>query len=199
LINLWYTPPIVDNLQVIMLTLCRCLIIFCLMSLLTSVQATNLKQIEQGISDTVITTKIKTKIANDKNLNPLKISVSTYHGVVTLRGHAKNRHAFVDALRLAVATKGVRSVDTTHLDIKRVNSAFADAYITTKIEAAILEAKVLDDESIPLVGINATTKNGIVTVSGQVKSNQSIAAILKRAHHIHGVKKVISKLEVINT
>lgn len=159
-------------------------------------QAADFKQIEQGISDTVITTKIKTNIAKNKNLNPLKISVSTHNGVVTLRGHAKNKQAFVDTLRIATSTQGVKSVITSDLDIKHVNSAFADAYITTKIEAAVLEAKVLDDESIPIVGINAKTINGIVTISGEVKSSQSVDAILKRVERIHGVKKVISNLEV---
>lgn len=178
-----------------MCKLYRCLIALLLMGTINQVQATDLQQLEQGISDTVITTKIKTKIAKNKNLNPLKISVSTHNGVVILRGHAKNKQAFVDTLRIATSTKGVKSVNTTDLDIKHVNSAFADAYITTKIEAAVLEAKVLDDESIPLVGINATTVNGIVTITGTVKSNKSIAAILKRVNNIHGVKKVISNLE----
>ncbi|MDP3705567.1 MAG: BON domain-containing protein [Legionellaceae bacterium] len=173
----------------------RCFITLLLIGSVNHAQATDLQQFEQRISDTVITTKIKTRMAKNKNLNPLKISVSTHNGIVTLHGHAKNKQAFVDTLRIATTTKGVKSVDTTDLDLKHVNSAFADAYITAKIEAAVLEAKVLDDESIPIVGINATTVNGIVTISGQVKSNKSIAAILKRVNTIHGVKKVISNLE----
>lgn len=176
--------------------LSRYFIFIALMSTLFLAQAADLKKIEQGISDTVITTKIKTKITQDKNLNPLKISVTTHDGIVTLRGHAKNKQAFVDTLRIATSTTGVKGVDTSHLDIKLVNSAFADAYITAKVEAAVLEAKVLDDESIPLVGINAKTMNGIVHISGQVKSGKSVALILKRVNHIHGVKKIISNLEV---
>lgn len=164
--------------------------------LFQSAQAADLKKIEQGISDTVITTKIKTKFTKNKNLNPLKISVSTEKGVVTLVGHAKNKPAFVDALRIVTNTKGVRSINTTAFDIKVVNSAFTDAYITAKIEAAVLESKVLDDESIPLVGINASTLNGIVTLTGILKHERSIDAILKRAHHIHGVKKIISHLSI---
>jgi hyperosmotically inducible protein len=159
-------------------------------------QATNLKEIEQEISDSVITTKITAKFAKNKDLSPLKISVSTVNGVVKLKGNVKNKEAFVKALRLAVATKGVKLIDTDHLMIKAVNSSFTDAYITAKVEAAVLKAKVLDDESIPLVGINATTTNGNVTLSGHVKNEKSIAAILKRVSAIRGVKKIISGLEV---
>jgi hyperosmotically inducible protein len=72
----------------------------------------------------------------------------------------------------------------------------SDAYITAKVETAVLKAKILDDESIPIVGINATTKNGVVTLTGVVKNTPSIVAIVKRVSHIRGVKKIISKLQV---
>lgn len=162
-------------------------------------QAADLKEIEQELSDSVITTKITAKFAKNKNLNPLKISVSTMDGIVKLSGNVKDKQAFVDALRLAKATKGVKAVDTENLDIKRVNTSFTDAYITAKVEAAVLKAKVLDDESIPLVGINAKTSNGIVTLSGDVKSSTSINAILKRVNAVRGVKKIISTLRIATT
>jgi len=87
-------------------------------------------------------------------------------------------------------------VESDELEIKAVNTALADAYITAKVEAAVLKAKVLDDESIPLVGINASTTNGIVTLSGNVKHTKSVAVILKRVNAIQGVKQIISNLQV---
>ncbi|STX50314.1 osmotically inducible protein Y [Legionella busanensis] len=157
---------------------------------------TKLQEIEQTISDSVITTKITAKFTKDKDLNPLKISVSTEDGAVTLKGYVKNNEAFIKALRLVNTTKGVKSIDVEDLVIKQVNTALTDTYITAKVEAAVLKAKVLDDDSIPLVGINATTTNGVVTLSGQVKHRKSIVAIIKRATVVRGVKKVISHLEI---
>ncbi|WP_133130902.1 BON domain-containing protein [Legionella yabuuchiae] len=171
-------------------------ILVLVVSQVQAAELSNIKQLEQEISDAVITTKITAQFTKSKNLNPLKLSVSTDNGVVTLSGHVKNKNAFVSALRIAKSTKGVNSVDTENLDIKRVNTAFADAYITAKVETAVLKAKVLDDESIPLVGINASTDNGVVTLTGTVKSDKSIAAILKRVSAIKGVKKIISNLRV---
>ncbi len=163
---------------------------------ITVTQAANIQILEQEISDSLITTKITAKFAENKNLNPLKISISTEDGNVKLSGYVKNKEAFVDALRLAKSTKGVTAVNTDTLDIKLVNTAFTDTYITAKVEAAVLKAKVLDDESIPLVGINAATTNGVVKLTGNVKNNKSIAAILKRVNAVRGVKKIISALEV---
>jgi hyperosmotically inducible protein len=156
----------------------------------------NLKNLEQKISDSVITTKITAKFTKNRNLNPLKIYVSTKEGVVILRGHVKDRQAFVDALTLAVNTKGVREVDTEGLAIKQVNTAFTDAYLTARVEAAILRAKVFDDPTIPLVGINATTTNGTVTLTGTLKRKQAISAIIKRVSAIRSVKKIISRLKI---
>jgi len=158
--------------------------------------AADLKILEQELSDSVITTKITTKFTKNKNTNPFKIFVSTTDGVVTLKGHVKNKEAFVSALRLTKATKGVKSVDADELEIKQINTSFTDAYITAKVEAAVLKAKVLDDESIPLVGINATTTNGVVTLSGDLKQSKSISPLLKRALAVKGVKQVISKLHI---
>jgi hyperosmotically inducible periplasmic protein len=172
------------------------LLAFIIACTINGTASAGIQQIKQRMNDALITTVIKGKITKDKNLNPLNISVSTQKGLVTLKGHVKNKQSFVDTLRTATSTKGVKSINASDLEIKQINSAFTDAYITTKIEAAILEAKVIDDESIPIVGINATTENGVVTISGTVSSTKSIVVILKRVNNLSGVKKIISNLEV---
>jgi hyperosmotically inducible periplasmic protein len=172
------------------------LVIFIFILGLQNLEAADLKKIEHNISDTVITAKIAAQFAKNKNLNPLKISVSTVDGVVTLKGNVKDNEAFVETLRIAKNTKGVKTINTDDLSVKVVNTAFTDAYITAKVETAILKAKVLDDENIPLVGITVSTQNGIVTIKGQITDNNCIEAILARAYKVHGVKKIISKLSV---
>lgn len=167
-----------------------------LVFVMSQASAGDLKAIEQTISDSVITTKITAKITESKQLNPFKISVSTDKGIVTLRGHVNDRKAYVEALRLVKKTAGVKGIESEGLDVKRVNTAFTDAYITAKVEAAILKAKVIDDESIPLVGINAKTENGVVTLTGHVKKQESISVINKRTSALRGVKSVISHLKV---
>ena len=172
-----------------------CLILLCFFGFMHITNAAKLTNIEQGLSDTVITTKITAKITKNNHLNPLNIKVTTNQGIVTLTGHVNNNQAFIDLLRIATYTDGVKSVNTYNLDIKQVNSAFKDAYITAKVETAILTAKVLDDESIPLVGINASTVDGIVTLTGEVDNEKSINLILKRVNAVPGVRKIVSQLQ----
>lgn len=155
--------------------------------------------VEQTFIDSIITTKITLKIAKDAHVNPFKVTASTQNGVVTLRGHANDRKAYVAILRAAKNTDGVQRIIASGLDIESVNSGFTDAYITAKVEAAVLRAKVLDDESIPLAGINAKTVNGVVTLEGQVKTLKAKLAIIERINKVRGIKKIISHLDVENT
>lgn len=173
----------------------RSLVGLCMLLGLVQAHASNMDKIEKNLSDAMITTTIRTKFIKNEHLNPLKISVSTQHGVVTLVGHAQNNTDYVSALRIVTHTRGVRAINASEFDIDhRTSSAVKDAYLTAKIQAAILQAKVLDDESIPLVGIQVTTENGIVTLNGYVRKERSITFILKRINRVYGVKKIISNL-----
>lgn len=163
---------------------------------LNLVHSANLKKIEENLNDSLISTKITAKFTKTTALNPFKIYVSTLNGNVTLRGHVKDTAAYLKAIQLAKETKGVKAVRVKDLEIKPVNTRLADAYITAKVEAAILKTKLLDDESLPIVEISASTDNGNVTLSGSVRSQTTIDAIIKRVKNINGVKKVISKLTV---
>jgi hyperosmotically inducible protein len=70
------------------------------------------------VSDAWITTKIKTKLAADPQLNPFNIDVDTVHGIVTLSGRVANPAARDGVEKLARDTQGVKSV-RNELQVKR--------------------------------------------------------------------------------
>lgn len=139
---------------------------------------------------------ISKRVENTPNLSMSSLSLSLEHGTLMCKGTVNDKYGFAELLRVAFTTPGVQKVNVDALQIKPQNSALKDTYITAKAETAVLKAKLLDDESIPLVGINAQTRNGVVTVSGNVSSNKAAIAIVKRITAIKGVKTVISKLDV---
>ena len=65
---------------------------------------------KRRLSDSAITTKIKTKFAADPEIDPFNIDVDTANGIVTLSGVVAKKHARAEAERLARDTKGVKSV-----------------------------------------------------------------------------------------
>jgi osmotically-inducible protein OsmY len=64
----------------------------------------------QYVDDSVITTKVKTQLANDDFLKSFQISVETYKGVVQLSGFVDSQQAVDKAGQIARNVNGVKSV-----------------------------------------------------------------------------------------
>jgi hyperosmotically inducible protein len=63
-----------------------------------------------AVSDTAITTKVKSALLADSSVKGTKIEVETKDGTVTLSGTASNPGEKAQAEKLAAAVEGVRSV-----------------------------------------------------------------------------------------
>ena len=69
------------------------------------------ESIKENVGEAVITTKIKTEYAKDKEVSAMKIKVDTDDkGIVTLSGNASSRKEADKAVKIARDTKGVFSV-----------------------------------------------------------------------------------------
>jgi len=73
--------------------------------------STTVDKIEAGLNDAGITASINAALAKDSELSALKIDVDTHQGRVELKGQAPSRLARERATQLAMAVKGVVSVD----------------------------------------------------------------------------------------
>lgn len=62
------------------------------------------------VSDSWITTKVKSDLAVEKDVSATSITVNTYEGVVTLTGTVKSRTESQKAERIAREIQGVKSV-----------------------------------------------------------------------------------------
>ena len=62
------------------------------------------------VDDSVITTKVKSLLAEDDFLKSFQIGVETYKGIVQLSGFVNPRQAVDKASQIASSVKGVKSV-----------------------------------------------------------------------------------------
>jgi osmotically-inducible protein OsmY len=62
------------------------------------------------VDDSVITTKVKSLLAEDDFLKSFQISVETYKGIVQLSGFVNSQQAVDKASQIANSVKGVKSV-----------------------------------------------------------------------------------------
>jgi hyperosmotically inducible periplasmic protein len=65
----------------------------------------------QPVDDSVITTKVKSKLTADTRTSAIKISVETTNGVVALTGTVPTQSEKSAAEEIAKSTEGVKSVD----------------------------------------------------------------------------------------
>ena len=73
---------------------------------------------DQPVTDTWITTQVKTELATTDGVKSMDISVKTVDGVVTLTGVLANDMVVKKAVAAAQSVKGVKSVDSSGLKSK---------------------------------------------------------------------------------
>lgn len=71
------------------------------------------KETKRALSDSAITSKIKSKYLVEKNFRSFDVSVKTKDGVVILSGFVKDQSTKTRAEQIARATEGVKSVQNS--------------------------------------------------------------------------------------
>ena len=70
---------------------------------------------ERVVSDTWITTKVKSEILKSSLAKGFDVKVATLHGIVTLKGSLASSDVIDQVKAIAAKVKGVQSVDTSTL------------------------------------------------------------------------------------
>ena len=161
------------------------------------------KSSDQPIDDTMITTRVKARMATDKLVDAMDISVKTVNGVVELTGTASSKAEANKAVAIARDVPDVKSVKnsirvtsardtmakTSTTEPKRSDSPIDDSLITTRVKA-----RMATDKQVSTMDIHVKTVNGVVELSGNAKSKaeaQQAVAIARGVDHVKSVKNEI--------
>lgn len=95
-------------------------------------------------------------------------------------------------------------VDNTHVTTETVNpktdgstQVMTDTYITTKVKAALIKNELMGkDVKVPAMQISVETQNGVVSLTGNVATDEQKLKAEKITKGIDGVKEVKSTLTV---
>ncbi len=82
-----------------------------------SAPANAVSKVERVVSDSWITTKVKSEILENSVSKAFKVSVKTKHGNVTLKGKLPNQDGIDLVKMIAEKVKGVKSVDVSGMSI----------------------------------------------------------------------------------
>jgi hyperosmotically inducible protein len=161
-------------------------------------------------SDAGITTKVKTELAADDLVKAREINVDTKDRVVTLSGVVERADEEAQAIEIARNTEGVVDVvdnisvsaggeqgaaptsGRTDETLKTPEvEAVTDAGITAKIKAAMLA-----DSDVAGLKIDVDTRDGIVVLTGNVKTPAERDRALQLAKDVENVVRVVDRLTV---
>jgi hyperosmotically inducible protein len=168
-------------------------------------------------TDAGITTKVKAKLAADDTVKAYQIDVDTREKIVTLKGTVESDAAKTQAARLARETEGVASVvdnvvvspknaGAATSDIERAAANAANSTAAAASDAAgatgdaaittAVKAKLLADPDTAGLRIDVDTANGVVTLSGTLKTAAEKTEAVRLARETTGVKDVTDRLTV---
>lgn len=153
------------------------------------------------VDDASISAAVKSKLLWSRHTEGLQTEVGTAAGKVTLSGRADTQEAKNFATRLALNTPGVRSVDnrlrveagkpgpaaTAANATHAMGQDISDSWITAKVKSTFMYSSNVNSSDI-----SVTTKNGVVTLSGNVGSGAERALAIEFAQNVRGVKSVNS-------
>jgi len=165
--------------------------------------------------DPVITSDVRSKMTEDERLRGLILDVKTENGIVTISGKAHTQGQVDRAIELARNTPGVVTVNSllnidasstsdtstpTPEDRKQVVEKgqkeldeAADISGDARIENEV-KSKFAADDMIKSRNIRITSKDGVVTLKGTVRSSEEQDEAVRLANSVTGVKEVKSEV-----
>lgn len=147
----------------------------------------------EQVDDAGITAQVKSKLTADPDVNPFNVDVDTDGGVVTLRGRVDDAETKAEAGKLARGTSGVRGVRNL---LEVGESAMETAPGTDTALVAAVTGKLAADSDTSAMNIDVDAQDGVVTLSGTVKSQAARQEAERIARSVDGVRNVRNELKV---
>jgi len=136
--------------------------------------------------------QVQADLQKDSDLKDNTIDVWVSHGAATLTGTVDTRAERAKAVRITRA-EGVARVDNQlKVESKNAKPAAPDDAVTADVSA-----KYQRDDTLRHTDIGVTTTNGVVTLDGNVQSDDERQRAVAIARRSSGVKQVEDKLRVI--
>ena len=140
-------------------------------------------------SDAGITTAIKSRLAADDEVKAHQIDVDTRNKIVTLTGTVDTARAKTRAVEIARLEKGVFQVDDKITLTPGAPKPPTDASLT-----AAVNARLTAESTVSGLKIKVDTLDGVVTLSGEVRTQTEKDAAVRLARDTAGVREVNDRL-----
>lgn len=152
-------------------------------------------QVGNFMDDSALTAKVKAALVDDSAIKSTDISVKTDKSVVTLSGFVESQSQAEQAVSVAKGVEGVTSV-SDKLHVRDGKTTSVSGYAGDTATTSEIKAKLLADDIVPSRNVKVETTNGVVQLTGHVKSNAQSARAESIAKAVDGVSSVKNDLKV---
>lgn len=151
-----------------------------------------------GVSDSIISSKIKALYQQSPLLSTTQITVETNNQHVILTGTVNTNSQYEQAVSLAHSVPYVADVNAANLKVleRNDNATSTDAYITAKVRSLFMQAQLFGDKPVEYWPVKIETKDGVVYLSGVVETQEQLVHIVRITQSIAGIKSVNSTIRV---
>ena len=147
------------------------------------------------IDDSIITTKVKSKLLADQDIKGFDLKVETHKGDVLLSGFVDNQAQIDHAIMITRSVEGVKNVDNK-VGLKSDSATTMGVKVDDSIVTSKVKSSLLADPDIKSLDIAVVTNNGEVQLSGFVNNQTQIDHAIDIARRTEGVHNVINELRV---
>lgn len=147
------------------------------------------------IDDSIITTKVKSKLLADQDIKGFDLKVETHKGDVLLSGFVDNQAQIDHAIMITRSIEGVKNVDNK-VSLKSNAATTMGIKVDDSIVTSKVKSSLLADPDIKSLDIAVVTNNGEVQLSGFVNNQTQIDHAIDIARRTEGVHNVINELRV---
>lgn len=154
-------------------------------------------------TDAGITTAVKTRLTADDTVKAYQIDVDTRDKVVTLSGTVNTAAEKTQAVAVARATEGVANVvdnialkGTAEASMPPPGDRPAVDAVSDAALTATIKTKLLGDPKVSGLKIDVDTRNGVVTLTGTVRSQTEKDEALRLARETEDVRNVTDRITI---
>lgn len=160
----------------------------------TAASAPQSSTVGEVIDDTVLSTRIKSALMANPQINSYDFKLATRNGDVLLSGFVDSRAQINLAMDTVRAVDGVKSVQN-NMTIKTgsptVGNKVDDGITTARVKAALLA-----DTGIRSLDIRVVTRVGTVQLSGFVNNQAQMDHAMQLASGVQGVLEVSNEMQI---
>ncbi|MDX8396210.1 MAG: BON domain-containing protein [Mariprofundaceae bacterium] len=150
------------------------------------------RRIGTHVDDTVIVSKVDTRLMTEKDMPSRWVSVEVIEGEVILTGYLPSQEHIDRAILICKSVKGVENVrNELFIGEPSLTSIFSDGLITTSIKS-----KMLKDPIVSGFSIHIETVNGKVYLQGVIKTSEQAFRAKDIARNTDGVTAVVDLLRI---